>query len=67
MGEWKYTSTVLDFGNRGEISGQSKATAPLPPGNSLVVPLDRRLGGPQSRPGHYGEEKIIIIKYVTVI
>jgi hypothetical protein len=28
-----------------------------PKGNSLLYTLDRRLGGPQSRSGHDGEEK----------
>jgi hypothetical protein len=28
-----------------------------PRGNWTRYPLDRRLGGPQSRSGHYGEEK----------
>jgi hypothetical protein len=39
----------------------------LPLGKELLVSLDRRLGGPQSRSGRYGEEKIlshkILIEY----
>jgi hypothetical protein len=41
-----------------EVSGQLHATADLPPGKSPWYPLDRRLGGPQSRSGRGGEEKI---------
>jgi hypothetical protein len=37
--------------------GQLHAPAALPPGKELLVPLDRRLGGPQSRYGRGGEEK----------
>jgi hypothetical protein len=33
------------------------ALATLPQGKSPWYPLDRRLGGPQSRSGHGGEEK----------
>jgi hypothetical protein len=41
-----------------EVSGQLHALAALPPGKSPWYPLDRRrLGGPQSRSGHGGEEK----------
>jgi hypothetical protein len=32
-----------------EVSGQLHAPAALPPGKSPWYPLDRRLGGPQSR------------------
>jgi hypothetical protein len=40
-----------------EVSGQLHAPAALPPRKSPWYPLDRRLGGPQSRPGRDGEEK----------
>jgi hypothetical protein len=40
-----------------EVSGQLHAPAALPPGKSPWYPLDRRLGGPQSRSGYGGEEK----------
>jgi hypothetical protein len=41
-----------------EVSGQLHAPAALPPGkDTLVYPLDRRLGGPQSRSGRGGREK----------
>jgi hypothetical protein len=40
-----------------EVSGQLHAPAALSSGKELLVPLDRRLGGPQSQPGGGGEEK----------
>jgi hypothetical protein len=40
-----------------EVSGLLYAPAALPPENSPPVPLDCRLGGPQSRPERGGEEK----------
>jgi hypothetical protein len=40
-----------------EVNGQLHAPAALPQGKSLWYPLDRRLGGPQSRSGRGGEEK----------
>jgi hypothetical protein len=41
------------------VSGQLHAPAALPPGKSPRYPFYRRLGGPQSRSGRYGEVKII--------
>jgi hypothetical protein len=38
-----------------EVSGQLHAPAVLPPGKDSWYPLDRRLGGPQSRSGRGGE------------
>jgi hypothetical protein len=41
-----------------EVSGQFHAPASFPPGGkSPRYPLDRRLGGPQSRSGRGDEEK----------
>jgi hypothetical protein len=41
-----------------EVSGQFHTPAALPPGEDTPgTHLDRRLGGPQSRSGHRGEEK----------
>jgi hypothetical protein len=40
-----------------EVSGQFHAPAASPRGKSTWYPLDRRLGGLQSRSGHDGEEK----------
>jgi hypothetical protein len=40
-----------------EVNGQLHAPAALAPGKEPLVPLDRRLGGPQSRYERGGEEK----------
>jgi hypothetical protein len=40
-----------------EVSGQLHAPAALPQRKSSWYPLDRNLGGPQSRSGRGGEEK----------
>jgi hypothetical protein len=40
-----------------EVNGQLHAPAALPPWKSPRYPLDRRLGGPQSRFGSGGEKK----------
>jgi hypothetical protein len=40
-----------------EVSGQLHAPAVLPSGEETLIPMDRRLGGPQSRSGRGGEEK----------
>jgi hypothetical protein len=40
-----------------EVNGQLHTPAALPRGKESLVPLDRRLGGPQSRSGRDGEEK----------
>jgi hypothetical protein len=40
-----------------EVSVQLRGPAALPQGKSPWYPLDRRLGGPQSRSGRGGEEK----------
>jgi hypothetical protein len=42
-----------------EVSGQFHAMAALLQGESPRYQLDRRLGGPQSRSGRPGEEKIL--------
>jgi hypothetical protein len=39
------------------VSGQLHAPAALPPGKEPQYPLDRWLGGPQSRSGRGDEEK----------
>jgi hypothetical protein len=42
-----------------EVSGQLHASAALPQGKNLWYPLDRRLGGSQSRSGRGGEGKSV--------
>jgi hypothetical protein len=59
MGEWMYSSTILDLGTRW-MAMVSFTPQPLyPRGKSPRYKLYRRLGGPQSRSGHYREEKIL--------
>jgi hypothetical protein len=43
-----------------EVSGQLHSPALLLQGNNPWYPLDRRLGGLQSRPGYCGEEKSLL-------
>jgi hypothetical protein len=43
------------------VSGQLHAPAALPPGKSPRYPFYRRLGGPQTRSGRYGEVKIFTL------
>jgi hypothetical protein len=57
MEKWRYNSTNSQLRNWMEVSGQLHAPAALPWGRCPRHPLDRRLGGPQTRPGHGGEEK----------
>jgi hypothetical protein len=45
-----------------EVSGQFHAQAALPSRKEPQYPLDRRLGGPQSRSGRRGEEKILTLQ-----
>jgi hypothetical protein len=40
-----------------EVNGQLHAPDALPPGKEPWDPLDRRLGGAQSRSGHSSEKK----------
>jgi hypothetical protein len=57
MGEWRYTSTILDLSTRWKFV---VSFLPLPlysQGNSHQYPLYRRLGGPHNQSGHYEEEK----------
>jgi hypothetical protein len=57
MGKWRYSATILDLGT---IWRWLVSFTPRPHylrGNHPRYPLDRRLGGPQSRYGRYGKEK----------
>jgi hypothetical protein len=58
LGEWRYSS--YSFFNSALDGGEWSAPRPgraLPWGKDTQYPLDRRLGGPQSRSGHRLEEK----------
>jgi hypothetical protein len=59
VGEWRYSSTILDVG----LSWRrvvSFTTQPLyPRGKSARYPLGRSVGGPQNRSRRCGKEKIL--------
>jgi hypothetical protein len=59
MGKWMYRSTFYWLRHYLEVSGQLHAPAAYSRGKRPLYPLTRRLGGPQSRPGRRGEEKIL--------
>jgi hypothetical protein len=59
MGEWRYSSTIADLSTRWRWVASLTARLLYPWGNRFRYPLDRRLGGPQSRSGRCGEEKIL--------
>jgi hypothetical protein len=48
MGEWRYTSTILDFGTRWEWMISFMPWPLYPQGKRTQYPLDRRLSGLQS-------------------
>jgi hypothetical protein len=56
MGDWRYSSTILNLGNRWRWV-VSFTPWPL----YLRHPLDRRLGGPQRWSGCCGEEKNLVM------
>jgi hypothetical protein len=48
-----------------EVSGQLHTPAALPPGKEpRRYPLDRRLGGPQSRSGLRGEKNNLVLPVI---
>jgi hypothetical protein len=56
MGELRYNSTILDLGTRWRLVVSITPRSLYARGNRSRYPLDRRLGGPQSRSGRCGEE-----------
>jgi hypothetical protein len=59
MGEWMHRSTFLDLGISWRWVVRFTQRPLYPQGKSPRYRLDRRLGGPQSRSGRCGEEKIL--------
>jgi hypothetical protein len=57
MKEWRYSSTILDLGTRWSWVVSFTPRPLYPRTNRPWYPLERRLGGPQSQSGCYGEEK----------
>jgi hypothetical protein len=58
MVEWECSSTILDLGATWRLVVIFKPLPLYRRGKSPQYPLDRRLGGPHSRSGRRGEEKI---------
>jgi hypothetical protein len=58
MGEWMYTSIFFWPRHWREVSGHS-CPGRFTPRKIAPYPLDRRLGGPQSRSGRHAEENIV--------
>jgi hypothetical protein len=56
MGDWRYSSTILDLGTRRTWVVSFTPRPLYPGGNRPRHRPDRRLGGPQSRSGRCGEE-----------
>jgi hypothetical protein len=57
MEEWRCSSTILNFGTRCRWEAIFTLPPLYPRGSSPRYPLDRLLGGPQSRAGWCGEER----------
>jgi hypothetical protein len=60
MGEWRYSSTILDLGTRWRWVVSFKPQPLWPGGNSPWFPLDRMLGGPQSQSVCCGVEENVL-------
>jgi hypothetical protein len=67
VGEWRYSSTILDLGTvwRRVVSFTPRQLYPR--GNRQHSPLDTRLGGPYSRSGCWGEEKYQDIAGIRIL
>jgi hypothetical protein len=59
MWEWMYRSTFLDLGTTWRWVVNFTPRPLYPRGKSPRYPLDRRLGGTQSRSGRFGEQNIL--------
>jgi hypothetical protein len=57
MGKWSHSSTFIDLGTRWRWVVSFTLLPLYPRGKGRRYSLDRRLGGPQSRSGRWGEEK----------
>jgi hypothetical protein len=57
-GEWRYSPTILDLSARWSWVSSFTPRPLYTPGMSPWFPLYRRLGGPQSRFRHCGEESV---------
>jgi hypothetical protein len=57
VGEWRYSSTILNFDTRWRWVFSFTQRSLHPRRKSRLYPFDKRLGGPKIRPGRCGEEK----------
>jgi hypothetical protein len=57
LGEWRYSSIIPGLGTRWRWTISFTPQPLYPRGKSRRYPLDRGLGGPQSRSECYGEKK----------
>jgi hypothetical protein len=57
MAEWRYSSIILNLGTRWMRVATFTPLPFKPQGNGPRYPMDRRLGGPQSRTGRCDDEK----------
>jgi hypothetical protein len=62
MGKWRYSSSFLDLGTRWRRVVSFTPLPLYPRKKSPRYPLDRRLGGLQSRSGRCGEEKNLALQ-----
>jgi hypothetical protein len=60
MGAWRYSCIILNRCTRWKVNGHLHAPAALPPEKYALVLIVRRLGGPHSWAGCYGEGKNLL-------
>jgi hypothetical protein len=60
MEEWRYSSTILDLGTRWKWVVSFTTRSLYPRGKSPLYRLNMRLGGPRSRSGCCGVEKMFL-------
>jgi hypothetical protein len=61
MGEWRYNSTIVEIGPRRSWVVSFTPRPLSRRGRSPWYPLDRRLGGPHSTSGYYGEKNNLLL------
>jgi hypothetical protein len=66
MGEWRYSSTILYLGTTWNWLVSFTSLPLYPQVNNPLYPLDRRLGGLQSRSGRCGEEENLSLPWTEL-
>jgi hypothetical protein len=59
--EWRYSTAIPDLGTYAAEWLYSRPCRFTPGGNRFRSPLDKRLGGPWSLSGRYGQEENVVI------